>query len=107
MISDFQLSGYEVFLRMRCYAIKEKVKGIGFEEFTVIMLANVSKLFKDIVFLLFGKITTKYGLSENVRVSKEESSIFLSLIRGERKRSEIQGNLIKLQTFSRQSFSKG
>ena len=46
-----------------CDAIQEKVKGKSFEEFTVNMFTNVGKLFKDIIFLLFGKMAVKYGLS--------------------------------------------
>ena len=64
-----------------CDAIEEKVKGKSFEEFTIGMFTNAGKLYKDAIFLLFGKLAIKYGLSHDVRVAKEESQIFMSLIK--------------------------
>jgi hypothetical protein len=62
-----------------CDSTNQQVKGENFEQFTVKMLRNMSKMLRDSIFALFGKFAYKYDLSKTIRDSKEDTTIFLTI----------------------------
>jgi uracil DNA glycosylase len=69
-----------------CDSTNQQVKGENFEQFTVKMLRNMSKMLRDLIFVLFGKFAYKYGLSKTIRESREDTTIFLKIVEEIRKR---------------------